>query len=139
MLSRWLPCFFLLGTGNAIAAPMRGEVSSFQSSASFDERTVMGPQVNLVRAPDGSWRGWLKGHVVSLQPVEEGLVGPNTSLHLVRNGNQLRVRGYLDQTPVSIHAPKYGINAWDWISLTGAAADPQAPFAQLILALVAAG
>ncbi len=50
--------------------------------ATFDEWTIDGPYVSLVRAAGGAWKGRLRGQPVELVAVEGRISGPGTDLSL---------------------------------------------------------
>jgi hypothetical protein len=70
-----------------------GEVQLGERSAAFDDWRVVGPNVNMVRRPDGSWAGSIFRQDVSLSAGEGSLLGADASLHFVRWGGEVIVRG----------------------------------------------
>jgi hypothetical protein len=79
-----------------------GEVLTRDASAAFDDWRVVGPNVNLVRRPDGSWAGTLAGENLSVRPGPGSLVGSGAELYFVKWGNDLVVRGTLGVRTVAV-------------------------------------
>src|SRR4051812_36046786 len=82
-----------------------GEILSGDSSASFDSAQVVGPQVSLTREAKGRWVGRLKGTVIDVTEVKDGVRGANVALYVERLKDGYIVRGNLGDRTVHVHVP----------------------------------
>jgi hypothetical protein len=137
-----------------------GEVIVRGRGATFDDRRVVGPTVNLTRAEDGTWAGSILGASVALKPVAPGrLKGAGGDLHFVSWEGVLVARGTLGTRTVDVryrpgqgHRTGAGVvceaavatvdctastNASGAAELRGRAASPDPPMPQLGFALLA--
>ncbi len=135
-----------------------GEVVVNGRGATFDAWRIVGPQVNLTRDEDGSWRGSILGASVVLKPSPGKLFGSGADLSFYRWGDYVMVGGNIQgrnfeirylpgpgyptkggkicrATPLSLDCSV--ADAGGVAALAGQAAGPDAPMPQLGLALIA--
>ncbi len=72
------------------------------SSASFDDRRVVGPGLNVARRDDGIWLGEFGPGSVAVRFEGDAVSGPGVFLHVSRRGDTLEIRGDLDGTRMSL-------------------------------------
>jgi len=86
------------GAGELIFVPM----GSVGTSASFDSRRVMGPNVNMAATAEGAWGGDLRGRNLVLEIGEGRLLGASLNLTVEREGDALRLAGLLGDRRVNL-------------------------------------
>lgn len=96
------------GGAPAAAAPdadeIVGEVVVLPSgrSASYGERRVVGPRVNLARSSPGEWAGRIRDFDGTLTVSEDRIAGANFNLVLDRDGDELSAQGLWDGKRVRV-------------------------------------
>ncbi len=116
-----------------------GEVQLVGSSASFDEDSVRGPQVQVTRERNGHWTGRIGDLVVDGVERPNGVRGANFALYVERVSDGIIVRGNLLTRTVYVRIPddeqqRYYLR----YTLKGMADTSAPPAAQFALAVAGA-
>lgn len=136
--------FAVVAMAMALAAPALafdaiGEIQGRTSSAAFDDRSVIGPQVSVYREPDGRWVGRVRGRVVDAYEVKNGVRGANFALYFERRADGKIVRGHWGRDTVYVHIPDDARQREQlWYDLKGAAAQDVPPLPQFLFAVLGA-
>ncbi|HEY6106091.1 MAG TPA: hypothetical protein VIV59_08925 [Anaeromyxobacteraceae bacterium] len=75
---------------------------SVGTSAAFDVRRVVGPNVNMATTPEGTWGGDLRGHNLVLEITEGRLSAAAFEIAVEREGDAMRLGGLVADRRVSL-------------------------------------
>ena len=79
--------------------------------ASFDGWRVTGPEVSLIRAPDGLWQGTFQRRAVAFEVRPGVLAAPGVSVSVRRQPDgSVQVSGQVWDSPVELQVAKSSIN-----------------------------